>query len=88
MDTSNCYGVAYLAEKYDSISMQEIAQRFAVNNFRALSNSPEFNEIKCEQVLSLISQNHLNVMNESEVNLLFNCYSYLYQPESQEATCR
>ena len=70
MSIGNCYGVVYLAEKYSSKNMKQIAQQFAVNNFRVLSNSDDFTDMKYEHLVSLLSNNHLNVTNECEVSLI------------------
>ena len=71
MDTENCYGVAYLAEKYSCSTMQKIVKDFAVVNFTKLVNSDDFHNINLQYLIELISNNALNVTSECEVREIY-----------------
>ena len=67
IDSSNCYGVAYLAEKYSCCEMKKVAEDYTLKNFRFVMNSPDFQELSYDNLLRLISHNNLNVLCEGEV---------------------
>ena len=67
IDSTNCYGIAYLAEKYSCCEMKKIAEDYTLKNFRYVINSSDFQELNCDNLLRLISHNNLNVLSEGEV---------------------
>ena len=67
IDITNCYGIAYLAEKYSCREISKVAETYAIKNFRLVSNTDEFLDLTYEHLLALVSSSELNVTSEGDV---------------------
>lgn len=67
IDITNCYGIAFLAEKYSCKEISKIAENYAVKNFRLIANTDDFLNLSYDNLSNLVSNNELNVLCEAEV---------------------
>ncbi|KAH7642303.1 kelch-like protein [Dermatophagoides farinae] len=64
---SNCLGIRKFADTHSCQELQVCSLKYALDNFQEVSLTEEFLSLSYEGIISLISDNHLNVADEETV---------------------
>ena len=76
IDSSNCIGIRYIAERFSCIELVSHANDYIVDNFSEVMEQTEFLEIPHFELIALIKQEVLKVKDEIEV---LNCCLQWYR---------
>lgn len=67
LQPSNCLGIRKFADTHSCQELQVCSLKYALDNFQEVSLTEEFLSLSYEDIISLISDNHLNVADEETV---------------------
>ena len=81
IDSSNCIGIRFIAERFSCIKLVSNANDYIVDNFSEVMEQTEFLEIPHFELIALIKQDTLKVKDEIEV---LNCCLQWYSHRKSE----